>query len=66
MEILALKATISEQVLNELLTKYLPEDAPVEEMKIAVTPDGVAVDTGTRAGHGRVPQEAGRSTPRPF
>jgi hypothetical protein len=43
MEILALKATVSEQVLNELATRYLPKDVPVEELRITVTPDGVVV-----------------------
>jgi hypothetical protein len=43
MEILALRATISEQVLNELVARYLPADSPVEEVRIAVTPEGVIV-----------------------
>jgi hypothetical protein len=43
MEILALKATVSEQVLNELAARYLPRDVPVEELRISVTPDGVVV-----------------------
>jgi hypothetical protein len=43
MEILALTATISEQVLNELVARYMPRDSPVEEVRITVTPDGVVV-----------------------
>jgi hypothetical protein len=43
MEILALKATVSEQVLNELAARHLPQDLPVEELRIAVTPDGIVI-----------------------
>ena len=43
MEILALKVTVSEQALNELLARQLPADAPVEELRIAVTPEGLIV-----------------------
>jgi hypothetical protein len=43
MEILALKANLSEQVLNELLARHLPADAPVEALRIAITPEGVVV-----------------------
>ena len=43
MEILALKATVSEQVLNELAARHLPRDVPVEELRIAVTQEGVVI-----------------------
>ena len=43
MEIVALKATLSEQALNEVVAKHLPADAPVEDLRLAITPEGIVV-----------------------
>jgi hypothetical protein len=43
MEILALRATISEQALNDLATRRLPRNLPVEELRFEVIPEGLIV-----------------------
>jgi hypothetical protein len=43
MEIVALKATLSEQTLNEVVARHLPADAPVEDLRLAITPEGIVV-----------------------
>jgi hypothetical protein len=43
MEILTLRATISEQDLNDMAKKHLPSDMPVEELRIHVTQEGLVV-----------------------
>jgi hypothetical protein len=43
MEIHALKLSLSEQDLNELLRKYLPVDQPIEDLRVRVGPRGLAV-----------------------
>jgi hypothetical protein len=43
MEIQALKLSLSEQDLNDLLRKYLPADHPIEELSVRVVPEGLTV-----------------------
>ena len=43
MEVLALKLSLSEQDLNDLLVKYLPADQPIENLKLKVTPQKLTV-----------------------
>jgi hypothetical protein len=43
MEIQALKLLITEQDLNELLTRYLPADSGLENVRIRIAPEGVYV-----------------------
>jgi hypothetical protein len=43
MEIHALKVTITEQDLNDLAKKHLPKDQPVEELRLAISPEGVSI-----------------------
>lgn len=43
MEIQSLRLTISEDDLNSLLRKHLPDDAPVEKLQVRLTPAGVVV-----------------------
>jgi len=41
MEIHALRASITEKDLNDLAARHLPEDQPIEDIKIRISPDGV-------------------------
>jgi len=41
MEIQALTLTLTEQDLNDLAAHHLPEDMPVEELRIRLSPDGL-------------------------
>jgi hypothetical protein len=50
MDIQTLKVFITEQELQELAVKLQPPDAPVKNLTVRVTPDGVAV-----AGEARTP-----------
>ncbi|MCI0456362.1 MAG: hypothetical protein L0Z62_05220 [Gemmataceae bacterium] len=43
MDILALRATISEQALNDLAARHLPPDFPVEELRLQVSPEGLLI-----------------------
>jgi len=43
MEIQALKLLVTEQDLNELVKKHLPDDQPLENVRIRVAPEGVYV-----------------------
>jgi hypothetical protein len=43
MEIQALKLSLSEHDLNELLRRYLPPDQPIEELAVRVSPNGLTV-----------------------
>jgi len=43
MEIQALKLLVTQQDLNELVKKHLPEDQPLENVHIRVAPEGVYV-----------------------
>ena len=43
MEVQALKLSLSEQDLNDLLRKYLPADQPIEELTVRVGPQGLTV-----------------------
>ncbi len=43
MEIHALRATISEKDLNDLARKYVPEDQPIEDLRIRLAADGVHI-----------------------
>jgi len=43
MEIHALRVSVTEQDLNDLARRHLPDDQPVEELQISITPEGVTV-----------------------
>src|SRR6266542_1007036 len=43
MDILALRATISEQDLNDLAKRHLPSNLPVEELRFEVIPEGLRI-----------------------
>jgi hypothetical protein len=43
MEIQALKLFVTEEEINDLLTKFLPPDLPVQDLVVRLTPDGVVV-----------------------
>jgi hypothetical protein len=43
MEIQALKLLVTEQDLNEIIRKHLPDDQPLENLQIRVAPEGVYV-----------------------
>jgi hypothetical protein len=44
MEILSLKAAVTEQDLNDLLRKHGPKIEPVEDLKIRIAPEGLYVE----------------------
>ncbi len=43
MDILALRATVSEQTLNELAERHLPPDLPIEELSVQISPQGLLI-----------------------
>jgi hypothetical protein len=43
MKVHALKLSLSEQDLNDLIHKYLPADAAVEDLRVRVSPKGLVV-----------------------
>src|SRR5438105_10667026 len=43
MEIYALKVSLSEQDLNDLLKKHLPADQPIEDLAVRVSPKGLII-----------------------
>jgi hypothetical protein len=43
MEIHSLKASLTEQDLNDLARKYFPDDLGVEELRVAITAEGVLI-----------------------
>jgi hypothetical protein len=43
MEVHALKLSLSEQDLNDLLRKYMPRDHPIEDLTVRVGPNGLTV-----------------------
>jgi hypothetical protein len=43
MEIQALKLFVTEQDLNDLIGRHLPDDQPLENVKIRIAPEGVSV-----------------------
>src|SRR3954447_26776962 len=46
MEIHSLHVLLTEQDLNELAQKHVPQDAPVDDLRVRLSPEGVHV-TGT-------------------
>jgi hypothetical protein len=43
MEIHALKVSLTEQDLNDLLGKHLPANQPIEELNVRVSPQGLSI-----------------------
>jgi hypothetical protein len=43
MEIQSMNMTLTEDDLNSLIQKILPRDQPVEDLRLAITPGGVAI-----------------------
>jgi hypothetical protein len=41
MEIHSLRASISDKDLNDLAARHLPDDQPIEDVEIRITPEGV-------------------------
>ncbi|MCC6416904.1 MAG: hypothetical protein IT429_01505 [Gemmataceae bacterium] len=43
MEILALRAALSEQSLNALVSRHLPGEIPIEELRFLITEEGLVI-----------------------
>src|SRR5262249_55401654 len=43
MDIISLKLVMNDRDINDLLTRFLPPNQPVEDVRLAITPEGVVV-----------------------